>query len=531
VRVDGQATAFTGGLYPDGSNERPPEHDAAGQELASSIVPLGADGREDPVSGRIGLVSLGMSNTEAEFQAFMDLTHRDAEVNPQVVLVNGALGGQTADRWLDPAGRPYAEIDRRLEGRGLTPSQVQVFWIKQVLPGRGEFPAKATDLENDLKVIVRNLAERFPNLKLVFLSSRTRSYLYGRGLSPEPAAFESGFAVKWLIEAQIRGDPELNYDPDRGPVVAPYLAWGPYLWINGEEPRSDGMVWTAQDLAADCTHPSQQGAAKVAQMLREFFLGDGLTAGWFGAAGASSRALATAPVPPASPPPTRLATGLPSATPAPAATPTPAESVMRSSRSSTPFQTGGMIAAVVIAGVIGTVALRRRKVRRGRAVADSAGQASKGAETDGGTKRGDVGRALTWAGETLRQAGWAPLLVFVVYIGAAVILDLFSAFPRLDLPMHFAGGLATAYFVSHGLQNARRIWGRPSAASAWDTVVVLALTLLVALLWEGVEFSSDRLFGTQEQLGTADTVRDLLAGMLGALAYVAIPKVFPRPEG
>jgi energy-converting hydrogenase Eha subunit A len=139
--------------------------------------------------------------------------------------------------------------------------------------------------------------------------------------------------------------------------------------------------------------------------------------------------------------------------------------------------------------------------------------------------------AREWFSATLRGAGWAPLLVFVVYLGAAVVLDLFSAIPRLDFPMHFAGGLATAYLVSHGLQNARRIWGRPSTSSAWDTVIVLALTLLVALLWEGLEFSSDRLFGTQEQLGTADTVRDLLAGMLGALAYVALPKVFPRPEG
>ena len=36
--------------------------------------------------------------------------------------------------------------------------------------------------------------------------------LYHQGLSPEPAAFENGLAVKWMIEKQISGDPSLNYD-------------------------------------------------------------------------------------------------------------------------------------------------------------------------------------------------------------------------------------------------------------------------------------------------------------------------------
>jgi hypothetical protein len=84
-----------------------------------------------------------------------------------------------------------------------------------------------------------------------------------------------------LIEAQINGDPELNYNPALGPVVAPYLSWGPYLWIDGTNPRSDGMVWTQDDLGNDCVHPSASGNAKVAAQLLAFFKSDSTTQSWF----------------------------------------------------------------------------------------------------------------------------------------------------------------------------------------------------------------------------------------------------------
>src|SRR5439155_11636196 len=115
-----------------------------------------------------------------------------------------------------------------------------------------------------------------------YVSSRTRAYVSGSGLNPEPYAFETGYAVKWLIEKQINGAAELNYDPSKGPVVAPYLSWGPYLWADGTSPRGDQFTWLCSDLESDFTHPSPYGGVpKVASELLAFFKTDATATPWF----------------------------------------------------------------------------------------------------------------------------------------------------------------------------------------------------------------------------------------------------------
>ncbi len=289
TRMDGQITEFTGGLYPDGLNARPPAHEQAGLALAAQITPRNSGGNPDPANGKIGMISIGMSNTSSEFNNFMSLIHQNPETNPALVLVNGAQGGRTSERWTDLEAETWAELKLRLDRANLTPEQVQVAWVKQTQTRGGEFPAKAQALQSDLEAIARNLLVHYPNLKIAYFSSRTRSYAYWRGLSPEPAAFETGFAVKWMIEKQINGDPGLNYDPGKGQVTAPYLSWGPYFWIDGANPRSDGRVWLPEDLAEDCTHPSPSGNQKVAAMLLEFFTTDSTATVWFLAGGAASQ--------------------------------------------------------------------------------------------------------------------------------------------------------------------------------------------------------------------------------------------------
>src|SRR5262249_55228960 len=111
--------------------------------------------------------------------------------------------------------------------------------------------------------------------------SRTYGGYARTPLNPEPYAYESGFAVRWLIEQQLKGEAALNYDAKKGPVRAPWLSWGPYLWANGSTPRTDGFHYEERDLAQDGTHLSPSGQEKVGRLMLRFFQNDATTRPWF----------------------------------------------------------------------------------------------------------------------------------------------------------------------------------------------------------------------------------------------------------
>ena len=279
---------FVGGLYPDGKNERPPAHDAAGLKLAAQVRPLDAAGRPSD-DGRIVLLSIGMSNTSQLSDGLRGLLQETEKANPRLVFVNGAQGGMTAETIQDPndgrRGEQYWRVvDERLEQQGVTRRQVQAVWIKEADAGPTQgFPGYPQKLQSELKRIVRVVAERFPNARLCYLSSRTYGGFAVTKLNPEPVAYESGFAVKWLIEEQLRGDAELNFDPAKGAVRAPWLAWGPYLWANGKTPRADGFSYEPSDFSDDGTHHARDGQRKVAALILKFLETDATTKPWFSA--------------------------------------------------------------------------------------------------------------------------------------------------------------------------------------------------------------------------------------------------------
>ena len=282
---------FQRGLYSRGGNARPPTHAAAGLALAGQIQPLDASGAPNAATGKIVLISVGMSNTTQEFSsggsgAFLGRANADPAKNPQLVIVDGAQGGRDANLFTDPNAATWQVIDSRLAAAGVTPQQVQVAWVKQSLqniPQYGAFPAHAQTLQSAIETIARNIKTRYPNTRIAYYSSRTRSYNGGQvGTNPEPYSFEVGFSTKWMIEKQIAGSATLNFDPARGAAVAPWLAWGPYLWIDGTTPRSDALTWPCSDLQTDFTHPSQTGGVpKVADQLLAFFKTDPSATPWF----------------------------------------------------------------------------------------------------------------------------------------------------------------------------------------------------------------------------------------------------------
>ena len=272
-----------GGLYGSGRNEPPVAHREAALREAAKIQPLDADGKPTK-DGKVVLLSVGMSNTTQAFSRFKQLADPDPTKSPQLVIVDGAQGGQTGMRWADVKTPLWAEVDSRLQRAGVSAKQVQVVWMKQAEAGPanlGEFPRHALVLKTNLVASLHNLKAKFPNLRVAYLSSRTYGGYATTQLNPEPFAFETAFAPRWLIQDQIAGRPELNFDPARGPVKSPLLLWGPYLWADGETPRqADGFRYRKEDFGTDGTHPTDAGRQKVAGLLLKFFLSDP-TAQWF----------------------------------------------------------------------------------------------------------------------------------------------------------------------------------------------------------------------------------------------------------
>jgi hypothetical protein len=285
---------YQGGLYANGSNEVPAVHAAEGLERALAIQPLDALGQPAD-DGKYVLLSIGMSNTQQEFGPFVTQATAHPAVNHEnLAIVNGAQGGEPAEAWISPNAETFDRVAERLATANVTESQVAAVWLKQANPrptvSLPSVDADAFTLLQHLGDIVRAAKVRYPNLQSVFLSSRTYAGYATSNLNPEPYAYESGLAVKWLIEAQINqmdggGIDPLAGDLDYASGVAPWIAWGPYLWADGLNPRSDGLTWEVSDFSEnDGTHPSQSGREKVATMLLDYVLDSPFARPWFLAA-------------------------------------------------------------------------------------------------------------------------------------------------------------------------------------------------------------------------------------------------------
>lgn len=250
---------YQGGLYPNGANSPPTQYLKNGLAAAKRVT------------GRVVLLSIGMSNTTQEFQAFTALARTHPNLNPNLTIVDGAQGGQDAVRISDPNAPFWARVDGRLAQVGATRADVRVVWLKEAIARPTEpFPADAKRLHAHLRQIVRILDERFRNLRIVYVSSRTYGGYASTPLNPEPYAYQSAFAVKWLVADRIAGR-----------IKGPWVGWGPYLWADGTRARADGLAWSCSDFREDGTHPSDAGRRKVAERLMRFFTTNRTAKPWF----------------------------------------------------------------------------------------------------------------------------------------------------------------------------------------------------------------------------------------------------------
>lgn len=282
----GTYQGYEGGLYPNGSNVRPPSHDADGVTFAKGIVPLDANGNYSP-TGHYVMLAIGESTAQNEFNRFLPIANADPSKNPYLIIVNGAQGGATPFNFESTTSAYWdTVINNYLPQNGVTPQQVVVIWMEDTDGiASGTFPSDITQLQSEYETMMQTAHTLFPNLKMLYFSSRVYGgYSNGVGNpdNPEPYAYEVSYAVKWAIQDQLNGNANLNYNPNLGPVVAPWMSWGPYYWANGMLGRNDGLEWDCADFSSDGTHPSSSyGQLKVATELLQFLKTDDTTIPWF----------------------------------------------------------------------------------------------------------------------------------------------------------------------------------------------------------------------------------------------------------
>lgn len=117
----------------------------------------------------------------------------------------------------------------------------------------------------------------------------------------------------------------------------------------------------------------------------------------------------------------------------------------------------------------------------------------------------------------MRESAWAPLSVFVVYS----VIKAFNGylwFPPLDIPTHFLGGVAIAFFYQSAIANSQPLVG--SIPSPIQSLLALTCTGTTTILWEFFEYASDYFFHSRMVLGLEDTLKDMFFGLLGGFILV-----------
>jgi hypothetical protein len=99
-------------------------------------------------------------------------------------------------------------------------------------------------------------------------------------------------------------------------------------------------------------------------------------------------------------------------------------------------------------------------------------------------------------------------------------LNAYVAFPPLDIPMHFFGGVAIAYFFAACLRAVPKDALPAPYRSLACATLLFTLTSTASSFWEFAEFFSDLLLGTHAQLGLGDTLLDMALGSAGGTAYL-----------
>ena len=269
-----------GGLYPNGANEPSGQYAADLFDASSSIVPLDKLGNPSS-SGKIVFISLGASVGGHMMKALIPKTQNNPLTNPNLYLINCNQGAGFAslNSIMNPTDTYWDRVNNTIINK-TSYKQVQVIYLETDDSTNAKWPAKPTNVKNDIDSALRVFKRKFPNIKLVYVLGRTKTFGENALWNKEPSPYYNGWGCKWIIEDQVKGVPGTEY---KGPnAVAPMITWGFYQWADSLPRQTDGFYWRSSQ-TADGLHANAVGQDSLTYRFQNFLLTDKNSKLWYAA--------------------------------------------------------------------------------------------------------------------------------------------------------------------------------------------------------------------------------------------------------
>lgn len=108
-----------------------------------------------------------------------------------------------------------------------------------------------------------------------------------------------------------------------------------------------------------------------------------------------------------------------------------------------------------------------------------------------------------------------PIVVLIIHC-VVFVRGFYTQYPWIDIPMHFAGGVAIGFTFSSLLKIATKKKLFENMHSGISLLFVIALVGLAAIFWEFSEFTLDYFTPIATQPSLPDTMADFFFGLIGA---------------
>ncbi|MBV9961211.1 MAG: hypothetical protein JO072_03095 [Parafilimonas sp.] len=271
-----------GGLYPGGKNSPSGTYANDLLKTSNSIAPIDSFGNPHK-HGRIVFISLGGSTGGHNMTQLKKQTKNNPLTNSNLVLLdcNNGYGDASLNSIMNPNDSYWDHVTQIIQGAYSSYRQVQIIYLETDDSSMQKYwPNRPNLVKNELESCLRVFKQKFPNIKMVYVLGRTRTFGNEELWNREPSPYYFGWACKWAIQDQINGVPGTQYKGKK--AVAPMITWGWYQWADTTPRKTDGFYWL-QSETSDGLHATPEGQDTLATRFQNFLLTDKFAKIWYAA--------------------------------------------------------------------------------------------------------------------------------------------------------------------------------------------------------------------------------------------------------